>query len=303
MIQSTDLFLRQKLNIAFFGGSFDPPHLGHDSIVRMALKELDIDKLIIMPTFISPFKNEFSASPKLRLKWVNKIWGNLDKVEISNFEISKERPVPTIESVEYLYKKYKISNFYLIIGADHLATLNKWHDFDRLKTLIKFVVAKRNHIQIPQNLQKMNINVDISSSEIRHFKGLDELDELIKDDVINFYQGKSMQDDIKNRVENIVKIMDEKKAEEIQVFDMSNQDYFVKQVIIATTMGERHAMSLTDELREKLKPLGEQFLGIESSGEWVVCDLGDILLHLMSPEYRAKYNIEEFLNKLKEKTN
>ena len=64
-------------------------------------------------------------------------------------------------------------------------------------------------------------------------------------------------------------------------------------------MGERHALSLTDDLKLGLKPLCEEFLGIESSGEWVVCDLGDILIHLMSPEYRAKYNIEEFLNKIK----
>jgi len=105
--------------------------------------------------------------------------------------------------------------------------------------------------------------------------------------------------DFQKRIEEIVKILDEKKAEQIEVFDMRERDYFVKFVVIATTMGERHGLSLTDDLKLVLKPLGEEFLGIESSGEWVVCDLGDILIHLMSPEYRAKYNIEEFLNKIK----
>ena len=105
--------------------------------------------------------------------------------------------------------------------------------------------------------------------------------------------------DFQKRIGEIVKILDEKKAEQIEVFDMRERDYFVKFVVIATTMGERHALSLTDDLKLRLKPLGEEFLGIESSGEWVVCDLGDILIHLMSPEYRAKYNIEEFLNKIK----
>ncbi|WP_211436460.1 ribosome silencing factor [Campylobacter mucosalis] len=108
--------------------------------------------------------------------------------------------------------------------------------------------------------------------------------------------------EISKRIENIVKILDEKKAEEIQVFNMKERDYFVDYVIIATTMAERHALSLTDELKEKLKPLGEEFLGIESSGEWVVCDLGDILMHLLSAEFRAKYNIEELLNKLKNRS-
>ena len=63
------------MKLALFGGSFDPVHLGHDSIVKMALSGLDIDKLIIMPTFISPFKSEFSAPPELRLKWIREILG------------------------------------------------------------------------------------------------------------------------------------------------------------------------------------------------------------------------------------
>ena len=106
--------------------------------------------------------------------------------------------------------------------------------------------------------------------------------------------------DFQKRIGEIVKILDEKKAEQIEVFDMRERNYFVKFVVIATTMGERHAYSLTDDLKEGLKDEGEQFLGIESSGDWVVIDLGDILIHLMSAQYRAKYNIEEFLSKLKE---
>nr|WP_229203761.1 nicotinate (nicotinamide) nucleotide adenylyltransferase [Campylobacter anatolicus] len=288
------------VNIALFGGSFDPPHSGHDHIVKMALNKLNIDKLIIMPTYISPFKSEFSAPPQLRLKWVRCIWGELNGVSISEFEISQNRPVPTIESVEHLYATYDILNLYLIVGADHLSTLSKWHEFKRLKKLVHFIIAERNHISIPKNLQKMDINVNISSSQIRHSQGLSELDSRIKNEVIKFYKGQNMvEKPIQERIDSIVKILDEKKAEEIQAFDMSDRDYFVKFVVIATTMGERHTLSLTEELKEKLKPLGEQFLAIESSADWTVCDLGDMLIHLMSSEYRAKYNIEEFLNKIK----
>ena len=101
---------------------------------------------------------------------------------------------------------------------------------------------------------------------------------------------------MQERIERIIKILDAKKAEAIEAIDMSGREYIAKCVIIATTMGERHAYSLTDDLKDE----GEQFLGIESSGDWVVIDLGDILIHLMSAQYRAKYNIEEFLSKLKE---
>ncbi|ECP8694314.1 ribosome silencing factor [Campylobacter coli] len=104
---------------------------------------------------------------------------------------------------------------------------------------------------------------------------------------------------MQERVDLIVKILDEKKAEDIKTFDMSEQDYFVKYVIIAATLSEKHALSLIDELKTKLKAKGEEFLNIESSEEWSVIDLGDILIHLLTPEHRGIYNIEELLESLK----
>jgi len=99
-----------------------------------------------------------------------------------------------------------------------------------------------------------------------------------------------------NRIENIVKILDDKKAVDIETFDLKDKDYFVDAVVIATTMGQKHGLALLDDLKKKLKPLGETFLFIDESDDWTVIDLGDILIHLMSEEYRAKYQLEEFLN-------
>ena len=104
---------------------------------------------------------------------------------------------------------------------------------------------------------------------------------------------------MKKRVENIVRLLDEKKAENIQSFDMQNRDYFVDSVVIATTLGERHGMALLDYLKGELKNEGERFLNIDESDDWVILDMGDILVHLMSPDYRARYNIEEFLSEYK----
>lgn len=104
---------------------------------------------------------------------------------------------------------------------------------------------------------------------------------------------------MKERVEAIRRILDEKKAEFIELFDMRGGDYFVDFVIIATTMSQKHASSLIDELKTALKPLKEDFLNIQSSEEWSVIDLGDIIIHLLSETYRAKYRIEELLSELK----
>jgi ribosome silencing factor RsfS/YbeB/iojap len=100
---------------------------------------------------------------------------------------------------------------------------------------------------------------------------------------------------MEERIEKIVKILDNKKAVDIISFDTKNSDYFTDAVIIATTMGDKHGFALLNELKTKLKPQ-EQFLNIEESDDWIVIDLGDILIHLMSQNYREKYNLEEFLS-------
>lgn len=99
---------------------------------------------------------------------------------------------------------------------------------------------------------------------------------------------------MQKRIEKISHILDINKAEAIEVFDLRERDYFVDHVIIASSLGERHTEALLDHLKKGLKP-EEEFLGVEISGEWVVIDLGDILIHVMTPEQRNKYDLETFL--------
>lgn len=103
------------------------------------------------------------------------------------------------------------------------------------------------------------------------------------------------------RVEKIVKILEDKKAENIEILDMRDSEYFVSFVVLATTLAQKHAASLIDELKTKLKADNESFLNIESSDEWTVLDLGDVLIHLLSEEYRDLYDLESFLKSLKNK--
>ncbi len=102
---------------------------------------------------------------------------------------------------------------------------------------------------------------------------------------------------MQKRLEKISHVLDINKGEAIEVFDMRDRDYFVDYVVIATSLGERHTEALLDHLKKNLKP-EEEFLGTDVSGEWVVADLGDILIHIMTSEYRNKYDMESFLGDL-----
>jgi len=98
-----------------------------------------------------------------------------------------------------------------------------------------------------------------------------------------------------NRVDRIITILDEKKAEELEVFNLEDVEYIAKRVVLANALSPKHSTALAQELKDKLKPQGEQFLHIDESDEWVVIDMGDILIHIMSNEVRQKYSLEELL--------
>ncbi|MDY0116123.1 MAG: ribosome silencing factor [Sulfurimonadaceae bacterium] len=105
---------------------------------------------------------------------------------------------------------------------------------------------------------------------------------------------------MQTRIDNIVKVLDTNKAEAIEVFDLRTKEYFVDYVIIASSLGAKHTIALLDYLKKDLKP-AEKFLYVDESGDWVVIDLGDILIHIMTSEYRVRYDMESFLSEVNSK--
>jgi len=105
---------------------------------------------------------------------------------------------------------------------------------------------------------------------------------------------------IDQRIETIITLLDEKKAEEIEVFHLDDADYIAKRVVIANSLNGKHTIALFEHLKKILKSQGDEFLAVDISDEWVVADLGDILIHIMVPEYRQRYSLEQFLNELVE---
>jgi len=172
--------------IALYGGSFDPPHLAHEAIVK-ALRELDfIQKIVIMPTFLNPFKETFTAPAKLRLQWLKKIFSSYRDVEVSSYEVDLKRKVPTIETVKHLLNSY--DKIYLVIGADNLQSLHQWYKYDTLKQLVSFIVVTRDEIAIPEDFIRLNIHEDISSSDLRKNFDSSKIPEKVRDEITQYYK-------------------------------------------------------------------------------------------------------------------
>ncbi|WP_104721400.1 ribosome silencing factor [Helicobacter mesocricetorum] len=111
-----------------------------------------------------------------------------------------------------------------------------------------------------------------------------------------------MQDHRERVVSEICQIIEDKKGENIEVFNLKGSDYFVDFVVIATALIDKHALALLDSLKKELKQKGEIFLNIEEENpDWIVADLGDIIIHLFTENQRKKFNLEEFLSKIIQK--
>lgn len=175
----------QKPTVAIFGGSFDPPHEGHQKIVSLAREKLPIDLLLVLPAYLSPFKHSFLASPKQRLAWCHTLFGALKDVQVIPYEIEQAKSTTTIETIQYLNQTYDVK--YLIIGADNLENIEKWRDFTWLNTHITWVIATRQGY--PMQTEKLDrwipleLEASISSTHLRKTQTLKYVDPKIKETV------------------------------------------------------------------------------------------------------------------------
>jgi nicotinate-nucleotide adenylyltransferase len=292
---------QSKPTVAIFGGSFDPPHLGHQQIVLLASESLDIDKLLVVPAYLNPFKSSSLASASQRLAWCHVLFDTVPNVQVDDYEIQEGKSVRTSQSVKHFNIAYDVK--YLIIGSDNLDSLTSWHQFEWLNTHIVWVIVTREShpltLDILREYKVLTLNASSSSSQIRARKDLHYVDKKIKKSVHNVLEG-NKQMTIDERVENIVNILDDKKADEIEVFNLEEADYIAKRVVIANSLNGKHTLALADHLKIGLKQIGDSILASDMSDDWVVADLGDILVHIMIPEYRQRYSLEQFLSELVE---
>lgn len=180
-----------KQLVAMFGGSFDPPHIGHQDIVEKAIKSLNIEKLLVVPAYLNPFKTSSLASATQRLAWCHTLFDTVDKVMVDDYEIQEGKSTTTSQSIKHFNQRYDVR--YLIIGSDNLSTLTKWHAFDWLNETVTWVIATRedHHLETDglKSWEILPIEAAISSTQIREKKDLQFIDTKIRKSVKHILEG------------------------------------------------------------------------------------------------------------------
>lgn len=132
------------MKLGLFGGSFDPFHAGHLRAAETARAALALDRVVVLPTARPPHKPDRSFAPALaRYAMAELALLELPDLVVSDAELTPDRPVYTIETVERFRSERPADELHLIVGSDSLAELATWRRWRELLALVALAVVER----------------------------------------------------------------------------------------------------------------------------------------------------------------
>lgn len=164
------------MRIGVFGGTFDPPHVGHLILAADACDALRLDRLIFVPAAAQPFKVETPAvaSPSDRLEMVRLAVAEDSRYAVEDTEIRRGGLSYTVDTLEEIAGKNVDAELFLLIGQDALAGFSGWKKHTRVREIATIAVMRRTGSQEPgewrdaDRLVEISARrVDVSSTEIR----------------------------------------------------------------------------------------------------------------------------------------
>jgi nicotinate-nucleotide adenylyltransferase len=162
------------MKLGILGGSFDPVHLGLLLVAQVAIEELGLDKLFFVPAAQSPFKPDSRPAPAAaRLQLVRLALVGKTNCEIDGQEIRRGGISYTVDTLRYYRERFPKAELFYLIGMDHAAKLNEWHEVGELAELAEFVAVPRpgeGAVKFPKPFRGRILKgfpVEISSSQIR----------------------------------------------------------------------------------------------------------------------------------------
>jgi nicotinate-nucleotide adenylyltransferase len=133
--------------VAFFGGSFNPPHMGHVLGAVYALSTSPIDEVLVVPVYQHPFAKHLAPFTE-RLAMLQLAVGWIPRVRVSTVEEELGGESRTLRTIEHLREADPGASLRLLVGADVLADLPKWHRWDRIAALAPPLVLGRAGVDV-----------------------------------------------------------------------------------------------------------------------------------------------------------
>ena len=126
------------------GGAFNPPHIGHLVLAHEAAFQLDLDRVVLMPTGEAPHKAiEPEPGPEVRLEMTRRAAAGDELLEVSDLEVSEPGPSYTFRTLERLSEQRPGEQIYFLMGADVAAHLESWKRPELVLELARLGIAGR----------------------------------------------------------------------------------------------------------------------------------------------------------------
>ena len=152
-----------RRRVGFFGGSFDPPHVGHVLAVAYVLAVHPVDEVLVVPVFAHPFAKRTAAFAE-RMEMCRRAFGWLPGVTVSDVEARLGGESLTLRTLEALVAEQPDLDLRLIIGSDVVGDLPKWHRFDRIAEIAPPLVLARAGVAGDHGAEVLP---RVSSTEVR----------------------------------------------------------------------------------------------------------------------------------------
>ena len=223
--------------IGIYGGTFNPPHIGHIRAACCAVSVLGLQKLLLIPDRIAPHKvmPESSAAPEQRLQMVRLCADGDPYLEVTDMELKREGPSYTYQTVQALKEQYPDDSLFLLIGTDMFLTFQQWKNAEYLwknVTLGVFYRGQKDEVNaIARHKEEMealgakvvlieNPVVDISSTQLRRLLAFDCAGPFLPKGVYDYIRsnklygtGENYRNLTMDRLENVVtELLDPKRV-------------------------------------------------------------------------------------------
>ncbi|OGN59494.1 MAG: nicotinate (nicotinamide) nucleotide adenylyltransferase [Chlamydiae bacterium RIFCSPHIGHO2_12_FULL_27_8] len=182
--------------VGFFGGTFDPIHIGHLNLAVQILEKKKLDKILFCPAYKSPLKKEMPIASGIdRYNMIKLAIKDFENFEVIDNEIVKEKVSYTIDTLNELKEIFSLN---LIISDDALETFNRWKDFKEILKIAPLIVGKRNIFKKNDlNLNEKNfVETDIfeiNATNVRkRLKEKKAIKHLLTNDVIDYILHKKL---------------------------------------------------------------------------------------------------------------
>ena len=175
---------KSRERIGVFGGSFDPVHIGHLIIAQDAVEQLELDRLIFVPTAVSPHKQHCAPTEgRHRFEMLQLATESNLRFEVSDLELSRGGISYTFDTIQHLQAEHPGAEIFFIVGLDSLLELHLWRNVDELLeccTVVPFGRGGEDPDAVAETCQLSKVwkiklldrlirihEVEVSASEIR----------------------------------------------------------------------------------------------------------------------------------------